>query len=124
MEDGVLMAVVFYEYAKCSTCVKARKWLESRNIAFKAIPIVENPPTATELKALFDNSGIDIKKFFNTSGQSYRELKLSDKLPVMSHKELFELLANDGKLIKRPLLIDGDFLALGFDEKVYKSHFA
>ncbi len=117
------MKTLFYEYKNCSTCVKARKWLETNKVSFTAIPIIENPPTAAELKSYFEKAGVEIKKFFNTSGASYRDLKLSDKLPVMSHKELFELLSKDGKLIKRPLIVDGDFVAVGFDEKTYKGHF-
>lgn len=118
-----MATVLFYEYAKCSTCQKAKKWLESRKVKFQAIPIVEAPPTAEQLKQYFEKSGLDLKKFFNTSGLSYRALNLSDKLPVMSHKEMLALLATDGKLIKRPLLVDADKILVGFKEEEYKKHF-
>lgn len=118
-----MAAVLFYEYAKCSTCQKAKKWLESHKVAFRAIPIVEEPPTEAQLKQYFEASGLDLKKFFNTSGLSYRALKLSDKLPVMSHKEMLALLATDGKLIKRPLLVDDKNVLVGFKDDDYKKHF-
>ena len=118
-----MAAVLFYEYAKCSTCQKAKKWLEGQKVPFEAIPIVDKPPTEAQLKTYIEHSGLDPKKFFNTSGLSYRALKLSDKLPVMSHKEMLQLLATDGKLIKRPLLVDGQKVLVGFKEDEYRNHF-
>ena len=117
------MAILFYEYAKCSTCQKARKWLESNKVKFQTIALVDNPPTAEELKAYIESSGLDPKKFFNTSGVVYREEKIADKLLTTSHKEMFVLLASNGKLIKRPLLVDGKTVLVGFKESDYKKHF-
>ncbi len=113
------MKIRFFEYSKCSTCVKARKWLESRRIAIEVIPIVETPPTRQELVKWMKSSGIEPKKFFNTSGLSYRNGKFGEKLPKMSIEQMAEALASDGKLIKRPLLVDGDRVLVGFDEKAY-----
>ena len=117
------MAIQFYEYAKCSTCVKARKWLEAKGISFEIIPIVEHPPSLSELKTYMAQSGLEPKKFFNTSGVVYREEKISEKLPSMSHEDMARLLASNGKLIKRPLLIDGTRVLVGFDEATYRAHF-
>jgi len=113
------MAIRFFEYAKCSTCVKARKWLESRKVVIDVIAIVEQPPKKAELLKWMKSSGIEPKKFFNTSGMSYRGGKFGEKLPKMSIEQMAEALAADGKLIKRPLLVDGDAVIVGFDEKAY-----
>ncbi len=117
------MSIRFFEYAKCSTCVKARKWLESRKIAFEAIPIVEQPPKKSELLQWMKSSGVEPKKFFNTSGLSYRDGKFGEKLPKMSVEQMAEALAADGKLIKRPLVVvgggAGERVLVGFDEKAY-----
>jgi arsenate reductase (glutaredoxin) len=115
------MSVLFYEYAACSTCKKAKKWLESKKIIFKNIPIVEAPPSAKDLKQYYENSGLDIKKFFNTSGLSYRALGLSSKINSLSVNECLQLLAKDGKLIKRPLLVKGKTVLVGFKEEDYKN---
>ena len=99
------MKNLFIEYPKCSTCKKAKKWLETNNIEFEDRHIVEQVPTIEELKKWIDLSKVDLKKWFNTSGLKYKELKLKEKLPTMSDNEKIKLLASDGMLIKRPLLI-------------------
>ena len=108
--------MLFLEYPKCSTCKKAKNWLESNGVEFEDRHIVENNPTADELKAWYEKSGFPLKKFFNTSGLLYKEMKLKDKLPAMSEEEQLQLLATNGMLVKRPLLIDGDTVLIGFKE--------
>lgn len=117
------MEVLFYEYASCSTCKKAKKWLEQNKISFKVVPIVENPPSFGDLKKYVKASGLKINKFFNTSGLSYRALGLSEKLNTMSDVECLELLAADGKLIKRPLLVTDHKVLVGFRELEYSEAF-
>lgn len=104
-------------YRKCSTCQKALKWLEDNHIEFEERPIVEQNPTYEELKAWYEKSGFALKKFFNTSGLLYKELKLKDKLPEMSEEEQLELLATNGMLVKRPLVVGDGFVLTGFREK-------
>lgn len=104
------------EYPKCTTCKKAMKWLKDHDIAFEPVHIVEQPPTAEELKALHELSGLPLKKFFNTSGNKYKELGLKDKLADMTEQEQYKLLASDGMLIKRPIVTDGKKITLGFKE--------
>lgn len=108
--------MLFIEYPKCSTCKKAKKYLEGHGIEFEYRHIVEENPTKEELAEWIRISGKPIKKFFNTSGMKYRELGLKDKLPEMSEEEQIELLASDGMLVKRPLLIDGEMVLAGFKE--------
>ena len=108
--------MLFIEYPKCSTCKKAKKYLEEHGIEFEDRHIVEENPTKEELTELIHISGKSVKKFFNTSGMKYRELGLKDKLPQMSEEEQIELLASDGMLVKRPLLIDGEMVLTGFKE--------
>lgn len=108
--------MLFIEYPKCSTCKKAKKYLEEHGIEFEDRHIVEENPTKEELAEWIRVSGKPIKKFFNTSGMKYRELGLKDKLPEMSEEEQIELLASDGMLVKRPLLIDGEMVLAGFKE--------
>ncbi len=108
--------MLFIEYPKCSTCQKARKWLETRGISFTARNIKEQAPTAEELSAWRVRSGLPLKRFFNTSGMRYRELGLKDKLPGMEESDQIALLASDGMLVKRPLLIGDDFVLAGFRE--------
>ena len=98
------MATLFLQYPACSTCQKAKKWLTENNIEFTNRLIVEENPTVEELKAWIPRSGLQVKKFFNTSGLVYKELKLSEKLPAMSEEEQIALLATNGKLVKRPLV--------------------
>ena len=109
--------MLFIEYPKCSTCKKAKKHLEDLGVQFEDMNIVEENPTAEELRTWIGRSGYPVKKFFNTSGMKYRELGLKDKLPQMSDEEKIELLSTDGMLVKRPILIDGDRILVGFREK-------
>ena len=109
--------MLFIEYPKCSTCRRAKKHLEDAGIAFQDRHIVEENPTEEELTEWIRMSGLPVKKFFNTSGMKYRELGLKDRLPDMSEEEQIRLLAGDGMLVKRPLLIDGDRILVGFKEK-------
>ncbi|MBT2583676.1 arsenate reductase family protein [Planococcus sp. ISL-109] len=109
----------YYAYPKCSTCRNGKKWLETNAVDFDYIDISTNPPSAGQLKEIHETSGIELKKFFNTSGKKYRELGLKDKLPEMSAAEQYELLASDGMLIKRPLAWDGTKATLGFKEEAY-----
>ena len=106
----------FICYPKCTTCQKAKKWLEENNVAFIERHIRENNPTVDELKAWHRQSGLPLKKFFNTSGLQYKALQLKEKLPTMSEDEQFESLASDGMLVKRPLLIGETFVLVGFKE--------
>ncbi|MCD8089497.1 MAG: arsenate reductase family protein [Clostridiales bacterium] len=108
---------LFIEYPKCTTCKKAKKWLEENNIEFTDRHIVEETPSAEELKAWSKTKGESLRKFFNTSGMKYRELGLKDKLAAMSEDEMAELLSSDGMLIKRPLLIGEGLVLKGFKEK-------
>ena len=110
------MGVLFLEYPKCSTCKKAKKWLEDNSVEFTDRHIKDENPTAEELSEWHNKSGLPLKKFFNTSGVLYKELKLKDKLPEMSELEQLELLATDGMLVKRPLIIGDDFVLVGFKE--------
>ena len=111
------MKNIFIQYPKCSTCKKAKKWLEENNIQFKERNIVIETPTAKELTQWIQKSGYDIKKWFNTSGLKYKELNLKDKLLNMTDKEKIELLASDGMLIKRPILITDKEILIGFKEE-------
>ena len=111
-------------YRKCSTCQKALKWLEEHKIFFEERAIVEENPTYEELKEWYERSGMPLKKFFNTSGMKYRELGLKDKLPEMSEEEQYELLATDGMLVKRPLVVGDDFVLIGFKEALWKETLA
>ena len=108
--------MLFVEYPKCTTCQKARKWLEASGIAFQSRHIKEQNPTAGELKTWYERSGLPLKKFFNTSGLLYKELGLKDKLPNMSEEEQIALLASDGMLVKRPILVGDGFVLTGFRE--------
>ena len=106
----------FLCYAKCSTCQKARKWLDANEINYTERPIEEQNPSVEELKKWHERSGLPLKKFFNTSGLLYKEMQLKDKLPKMSEEEQYELLASDGMLVKRPMMIGDDFVLVGFKE--------
>lgn len=108
--------MLFVEYPRCTTCQKARKWLEAHGITFQSRHIKEESPTAEELVAWHKRSGLPLKRFFNTSGLLYKELGLKNKLPNMSDEEQIALLASDGMLVKRPILVGGDFLLVGFRE--------
>ena len=108
--------MLFLEYPKCSTCKKAKKWLDEHQIAYDARHIVEENPTFDELRDWYGRSGMPLKKFFNTSGMLYKEMKLKDKLPTMSEEEQLRLLATNGMLVKRPLIVDGNTVLTGFKE--------
>lgn len=110
----------FICYPKCSTCQKAKKWLDENKIAYTERHIVEANPSAEELKTWYERSGLPLKKFFNTSGMLYKEMKLKDKLPEMSEEEQIKLLATNGMLVKRPLVVDGDKVLVGFKEAEWK----
>ena len=115
-EEVKVLKNLFIEYPKCSTCKKAKKWLEDNNIEFKERNIVEETPTVKELTEWIERSGLDIKKWFNTSGLKYKELNLKEKLINMSDKEKIKLLASDGMLIKRPVLVSNKGIFTGFKE--------
>lgn len=115
------MKKIFIEYPKCSTCKKAKKWLKENNIEFVERNIVTETPTTEELIQWIEKSGQDIKKWFNTSGLKYKELNLKDKLPTMTNEEKIKLLASDGMLIKRPILVSEKEIFIGFKEIIAKS---
>ena len=112
--------MLFVEYPKCTTCKKAKKWLDEQGIEYIDRHIKEENPTAEELKKWHEISGFPLKRFFNTSGMLYRELGLKDKLPGMNEEEQYSLLASDGMLVKRPLLIGEDFVLTGFKEEQWE----
>ncbi len=108
--------MLFLQYPPCSTCQKAKKWLDAQGIPYEDRHIKENNPTYEELKAWYEKSGLPLKKFFNTSGLLYKSMGLKDKLPAMTEEEQLRLLATDGMLVKRPLVVGGDFVLTGFRE--------
>ncbi len=108
--------MLFIEYPKCSTCKKAKKWLDDHNITYTDRHIVEENPTYDELKEWYIRSGLPLKKFFNTSGMLYKEQKLKDRLPEMSEDEQLQLLATNGMMVKRPLVVKDDCILVGFKE--------
>ena len=107
-------------YRKCSTCIKALNWLEENNIEFEERPMKEENPTYEELKAWYQMSGMPLKKFFNTSGLLYKDMGLKDKFPQMSEDEQLQLLATNGMLVKRPLVVGEDYVLAGFKEKEWE----
>ncbi len=111
-----VIPMLFIEYPKCSTCQKAKKWLNEHNIMYDDRHIVESNPSYDELKEWHEKSGLPLKKFFNTSGLLYKEMQLKDKLPTMSEEEQLKLLASNGMLVKRPLIVDGEMVLTGFKE--------
>ena len=111
--------MLFLEYPKCSTCQKAKKWLDEHQIPYEDRHIVENNPTFEELKDWYERSGLPLKKFFNTSGMLYKEMQLKDKLLQMSEEEQYALLATDGMLVKRPVLVGDGFVLTGFKESTW-----
>lgn len=108
--------MLFLCYPKCTTCQKAKKWLDENKIEYTERHIVEKNPTYEELKAWYEKSGLPLKKFFNTSGLLYKEMQLKDKIPTMSEEEQLKLLATNGMLVKRPLLVMEDTVLVGFKE--------
>lgn len=111
--------MLFIEYPKCTTCKKAKKWLDDNRLKYTERHIKEENPTAEELKEWHKKSGFPLKKFFNTSGLLYKELKLKEKLPAMTEEEQYELLASDGMLVKRPIIVTEDQVLLGFKEETW-----
>lgn len=116
------MSVLFLQYPPCSTCKKAKAWLDERQVAYQARHIKEENPTAEELKVWHEKSGLPLKRFFNTSGLAYKALGLKDRLPTMTEEEQYQLLASDGMLVKRPLVVGEDFVLVGFREEQWKQH--
>jgi len=114
------MALKFYWYPQCGTCRKAKKWLDEKGIDYEAVHIVENPPSREELEDLYEKSGLELKKFFNTSGRKYRELGLKDKVKTAPEEELLAILASDGMLFKRPIITDGEKVTVGFNEELFE----
>ena len=108
--------MLFVYYPRCSTCQKAKKWLDENNLKYTERHIVEDTPSYEDLKDWYSRSGLPLKKFFNTSGLLYKDMKLKDKLPAMSEDEQLKLLATNGMLVKRPVLVNGDTVLLGFKE--------
>lgn len=113
------MSLTFYWYPKCGTCRNAKKWLDQHQLQYEAIHIVEAPPSREEIEALYKKSGLELKKFFNTSGQKYRELGLKDKLKEATEAEMLDILATDGMLLKRPIVTDGAKVTVGFKEEQF-----
>lgn len=114
--------MIFIEYPKCSTCKKAKKWLDDHNIKYEDRHIIDNNPTFDELKEWYHKSNLDIKRFFNTSGILYKEMNLKDKLPNMNEDEMLEILSTNGMLVKRPLIISDDVILTGFKEKEWEDN--
>lgn len=112
--------MLFVYYPKCSTCMKAKKWLDEKEIEYKVRDIKTENPTAEELKEWWQKSGLPLKKFFNTSGNLYKSMKLKDKLPQMSEEEQIRLLSRDGMLVKRPILVTDSAVLTGFREKEWE----
>lgn len=117
------MKPLFIQYPPCGTCRKAAKWLESNNIEVDVRHIVENNPTAEELSVWIDKSGVPVQKFFNTSGQVYRQNNLKNVVKTASREELIKLLAGNGMLVKRPIVVTEDFVLVGFNEEEYSKAF-
>ena len=115
--------MLFICYPKCSTCQKAKKWLGEHNVEYMERHIVESNPSYEELKLWHEKSGLALKKFFNTSGLLYKELQLKDKLPEMSEEEQLKLLATNGMLVKRPIVVEGDKVLVGFRESEWEKLF-
>ncbi|RKI22078.1 arsenate reductase family protein [bacterium 1xD8-6] len=112
--------MLFICYPKCSTCQKAKKWLDEHDLEYTERHIVENNPSYEELKEWYEKSGLALKRFFNTSGLLYREMELKNKLPKMSEEEQLKLLSTNGMLVKRPMLVDGDKVFVGFKESEWE----
>lgn len=120
-EKGVMnMALTFYWYPKCGTARKAKKWFEENNMEVNAVHIVEDTPSKEMIQELYEKSGLELKKFFNTSGKKYRELGLKDVVKTASEDELLEILASDGMLLKRPIVTDGEKVTVGFKEETFQ----
>ena len=114
------MSMIFIEYPKCTTCIKAKKFLKENNVEFIDRHIVEENPSKEELLKWIDMSGLEAKKFFNTSGKLYKEMNLKDRVKNITKEEAAELLSTNGMLVKRPILINGDKVLVGFKEDLYR----
>lgn len=114
MRKGKDMSILFLEYPKCTTCRKAKKWLDEHQVDYEDRHIKEQAPTAEELKSWYKKNGLPLKKFFNTSGMLYKSMQLKDKLPDMNEEEQLALLATDGMLVKRPLIVKENGVLVGF----------
>lgn len=114
--------MLFLEYPKCSTCQKAKKWLGEHEIEYTDRHIAEEHPSYEELKEWYEKSGLSLKKFFNTSGMLYKEMKLKEKLPAMSEEEQLRLLSSDGMLVKRPIIVSEEKVLVGFKETEWMDH--
>ena len=112
--------MLFIEYPKCTTCQKAKKWLDDNKIEYTDRHIKEDNPTYDELKAWYEKSGLPLKRFFNTSGMLYKSMSLKDKLPTMTEEEQLRLLATDGMLVKRPIIVSDNIILSGFREKEWE----
>jgi arsenate reductase (glutaredoxin) len=125
MKTGILsvggesMSLTFYWYPKCGTCRNAKKWLDEHELSYEAVHIAESPPSRSQLEKIYRTSGLELKKFFNVSGQKYRELGLKDKLKDATEDEMLDILASDGMLMKRPILTDGNKVTVGFKQEQY-----
>lgn len=115
--------MLFLHYPKCSTCAKAKAWLSGIGRTYEARDIKAQPPTRAELAQWHQKSGLPLKRFFNTSGLVYKALGLAQKLPALSEEEQLELLSSDGMLVKRPILVDGETVLVGFGEATWEAHF-
>ena len=113
--------LIFICYPKCTTCQKAKKWLDENNVEYEMRDIKLDNPTADELWAWYEKSGLSVKKFFNTSGLLYKSLDLKNRLPAMSEDEMLSLLSSDGMLVKRPLLVGENFVLVGFKESEWQA---
>tara|TARA_B100000809_G_scaffold246897_2_gene275321 strand:- start:1164 stop:1517 length:354 start_codon:yes stop_codon:yes gene_type:complete len=112
--------ITFYGYSKCSTCQKAKKYLNGKKIRYKEVDITMNPPSRKVIQTILQGKAYTLEQLFNRSGLMYRELKMKDKMPTMSKAALINLLANNGRLVKRPIILNGGSHTVGFDEKVFK----
>ena len=112
----------FICYPKCTTCQKAQKYLDEKGVEYEVRNIKEENPTVVELESWYKSSGLPLKKFFNTSGLLYKSMGLKDKLPAMSEDEMLALLATDGMLVKRPLLIGEEYVLVGFKDSAWEEH--
>ena len=116
--------MLFLGYPKCSTSRRAEKWLQEKGIAYEFRHIAEEKPSYEELKEWHARSGLDLKRFYNTSGRLYKSMNLKDRIPAMSEEEQYKLLSTDGLLVKRPIVVDGDTVLVGFKEPEWIAHFS
>ena len=115
--------MIFLCYTKCTTCQKARKWLDANDIAYEERHIAEQNPSAAELRTWHERSGLPLRRFFNTSGMLYRQLNLKDRIPSMTDEEIYELLSTDGMLVKRPMIITDEKVLVAFRQKEWEDFF-